>query len=63
MKGVYVLIIRINKAVLIKIGALGEIAFAEGLYAYVGSAQSNLELRVARHRRKRNGCSGTSTTF
>jgi len=52
LKGVYVLIIRINQAIQLKIGALGELAFAEGLYAYVGSAQNNLELRVARHRRK-----------
>lgn len=52
LKGVYVLIIQINHAVQLKIGALGELAFAEGLYAYVGSAQNNLELRVARHERK-----------
>ena len=46
------LIIRISKSISVKVGALGEIAFAEGLYAYVGSAQNNLELRVARHKRK-----------
>lgn len=52
MKGIYVLIIRINKSIHPKIGALGELTLTEGLYAYVGSAQSNLELRVARHLRK-----------
>jgi Uri superfamily endonuclease len=52
LKGIYVLIIQINQAIQPKIGALGELAFTEGLYAYVGSAQNNLELRVARHRRK-----------
>jgi len=52
LKGIYILIIQIDKAIQLKIGALGELAFIEGLYAYVGSAQNNLELRVARHRRK-----------
>lgn len=52
LKGIYVLFIRIDKAIRIKIGALGEIDFDKGLYAYIGSAQNNLELRVARHRRK-----------
>lgn len=52
MKGIYVLIIRLDRSVTTKIGALGEIAFPEGLYAYVGSAQANLEKRVQRHLRK-----------
>jgi len=30
-------------------GALGRIAFKKGLYAYVGSAQTNLEQRIKRH--------------
>lgn len=52
MKGIYVLIIQINKTIRPKIGALGELTFPAGLYAYVGSAQNNLELRVKRHQRK-----------
>jgi Uri superfamily endonuclease len=52
LKGIYVLIIQINKPVRIKVGALGEIAFEPSLYAYVGSAQNNLESRVKRHLRK-----------
>jgi Uri superfamily endonuclease len=52
LKGIYVLIIQINQTIQPKIGALGRLTFTEGLYAYVGSAQNNLELRVARHRRK-----------
>ena len=52
MKGIYVLIIQINKTIHPKIGALGELTFTPGLYAYVGSAQNNLELRVKRHLRK-----------
>jgi Uri superfamily endonuclease len=52
LKGIYVLIIKINKPIRPKVGALGEVAFEAGLYAYVGSAQNNLESRVKRHLRK-----------
>ena len=52
LKGIYVLLIQINKRISIEIGALGEVTFPEGLFAYVGSAQNNLELRVKRHQRK-----------
>lgn len=33
-------------------GALGKLTFEKGLYAYVGSAQRNLEKRINRHFRK-----------
>jgi len=33
----------------VRIGALGRIKFAQGIYAYVGSAQKGLEKRIARH--------------
>jgi Uri superfamily endonuclease len=49
LKGIYVLIIQIDKAIDVEIGALGKLMFPTGLYAYVGSAQNNLELRVKRH--------------
>ena len=49
MKGVYVLVIEIDKDIQETIGALGEIRFRKGLYAYAGSAQNNLEKRIARH--------------
>ena len=52
LKGIYVLIIQIEQAFSCGIGALGELTFPEGVYAYVGSAQNNLELRVKRHQRK-----------
>ena len=52
LKGIYVLIIRIDKTIKTRISSLGNLTFIQGLYAYVGSAQNNLELRVARHRRK-----------
>ena len=49
MKGIYVLIVEISKTICANIGALGLLTFPSGLYAYVGSAQNNLELRVKRH--------------
>jgi len=49
LKGIYVLIIRVNKDIHVNIGALCRRFFAKGLYAYVGSAQTNLEQRVKRH--------------
>ena len=49
LKGIYVLIIRVNSVIHPKIGALGMLTFPVGFYAYVGSAQNNLELRVKRH--------------
>ncbi len=44
--------IQVDRFLCEKVGALGEKTFEPGLYAYVGSAQNNLELRVARHKRK-----------
>lgn len=49
MKGIYVLIISVSRDINVQIGALGLLRFEKGLYAYVGSAQNNLEKRVARH--------------
>ncbi|MBX5328025.1 GIY-YIG nuclease family protein [Candidatus Bathyarchaeota archaeon A05DMB-5] len=52
MKGVYLLIVSIAKPMQVRVGALGNISFAKGVYAYVGSAQNNLEKRVERHLKK-----------
>ncbi|MCL2643697.1 MAG: GIY-YIG nuclease family protein [Candidatus Bathyarchaeota archaeon] len=52
MKGIYVLIIKINTTINPQIGALGEIVFPAGTYAYIGSAQNNIESRIKRHLRK-----------
>jgi len=52
LKGIYVLIIKLSKNTSVEVGALGKLAFDGGLYAYVGSAQNNLQLRVERHKRK-----------
>lgn len=47
------LIIQVKNEILLKVGALGKIKFKPGLYAYVGSAQSNLEHRIERHLRRK----------
>jgi Uri superfamily endonuclease len=52
MKGVYVLVISVSKDIRVKVGALGSVDLEKGLYAYVGSAQNNLEKRIKRHLRK-----------
>jgi Uri superfamily endonuclease len=52
LKGVYVLIIQVDKDADVNVGALGKLMFEKGLYAYVGSAQTNLEKRIRRHFRK-----------
>jgi Uri superfamily endonuclease len=49
LKGVYVLIIHVGEDIGVNVGALGKLTFKKGLYAYVGSAQNNLEQRVKRH--------------
>lgn len=46
------LVIKVEKDMQVSVGALGKLAFKKGLYAYVGSAQNNLEKRVSRHLRK-----------
>lgn len=49
MKGIYILVIKINKSINIRIGKLNHVRFNKGFYCYVGSAQNNLEKRVKRH--------------
>ncbi|MEM1655291.1 MAG: GIY-YIG nuclease family protein [Nitrososphaerota archaeon] len=50
LRGIYILFLRIVDDARIRVGGLGEIELEKGLYAYVGSAQNNLEKRIARHR-------------
>ena len=52
VKGIYALIIRLEKDVTLKVGARGKTGFQKGTYVYVGSAQTNLKQRVLRHLRK-----------
>jgi Uri superfamily endonuclease len=49
LRGIYVLIIQVEKEAELNVGALGALTFKPGLYAYVGSAQANLEQRIKRH--------------
>ena len=53
MKGIYVLVISMKKNTSVNVGALGTVVFERGMYAYVGSAQNNVQKRVERHLRKR----------
>ncbi len=52
MKGIYVLVIQLSKNADLNVGKLGNLHFDKGLYAYVGSAQTALEKRIERHRRR-----------
>ncbi len=49
MKGSYLLIIRLKKDTIIRVGALGQLSFRGGYYAYSGSALNSLESRISRH--------------
>ncbi|MGB9857008.1 MAG: GIY-YIG nuclease family protein [Dictyoglomaceae bacterium] len=49
MKGIYILLINLERDLELNIGSLGKIRFTKGIYAYVGSAQNNLEKRILRH--------------
>lgn len=49
LNAIYVLIIYLEKSCTIQVGALGDIFFDKGFYAYVGSAQSNFNQRINRH--------------
>jgi Uri superfamily endonuclease len=49
LKGVYVLVIQLIEDAEFRVAALGKLRFGKGTYVYVGSAQNNLEKRIARH--------------
>ncbi|HDI11006.1 MAG TPA: DUF123 domain-containing protein, partial [Candidatus Acetothermia bacterium] len=51
MRGVYVLVVAVERPVKIRVGSLGIVGFAAGTYAYVGSARGpgGIEARVRRH--------------
>ena len=51
LKGIYLLIIRLDANVSFEVGALGEVSFTKGFYVYIGSAQNSLKQRVKRHLR------------
>jgi Uri superfamily endonuclease len=51
--GTYAVLLRLDSPVTLQIGRLGECEFAEGLYAYIGSARGTggLRARLSRHLR------------
>ncbi|MGC9317569.1 MAG: GIY-YIG nuclease family protein [Armatimonadota bacterium] len=51
MTGSYVLILTLQRPATIRVGALGEVVFEAGAYAYVGSAMGGLQARIDRHLR------------
>ena len=55
MKGIYILLIELPESRRIRIGKLGLLDLPRGRYAYTGSAQSGLEQRIERHKRRRRG--------
>ena len=48
---IYVLIIQVREDVNVQVGSIGKKMFIKGLYAYVGSAQTNMAQRIGRHLR------------
>ena len=52
LKGIYTLLIKLDKPQAITIGKLGSVSFPAGYYAYVGSALNGLESRIVRHLKK-----------
>lgn len=47
--GIYALVLELDAAATIEIGAMGEIEFEPGVYVYVGSAMNSVEKRLERH--------------
>ncbi len=50
--GAYILFVFLDRKQNIRVGALGEITFPPGWYAYVGSAMGGLRARIYRHMRR-----------
>jgi Uri superfamily endonuclease len=60
--GTYALLLKLDKQERITVGKLGTFDFPAGYYLYVGSAlgPGGLRARLARHRRSREGSSGSN---
>jgi len=52
-RGAYLVIFRLPKKKIIRVGSLGDLSLAGGYYTYVGSARRGLSARIERHRRLR----------
>ncbi|MFB0532849.1 MAG: DNA/RNA nuclease SfsA [Desulfatiglandales bacterium] len=51
--GSYLLVLRLERRRLIRVGGLGKVMFEKGSYIYVGSAMRNLRTRIGRHGQRR----------
>lgn len=51
-RGIYVLGVRLDAERVLEVGALGDIPFGQGDYAYVGSALGGFAARIRRHLRR-----------
>jgi sugar fermentation stimulation protein A len=51
-RGSYLIVFCLKKRETLTVGSLGRLSFEKGWYVYAGSAQKNLDRRVARHMRK-----------
>jgi sugar fermentation stimulation protein A len=52
-RGSYLVIFRLPRKRLVRVGELGDVHFRRGYYIYVGSAKRGLSARMERHRRRR----------
>lgn len=52
-RGSYLVLLRLPRTRVIRIGGLGKVRFPKGFYVYVGSAMAHLSRRIERHRRLR----------
>jgi sugar fermentation stimulation protein A len=51
--GVYCVVVHLEREARIRVGGLGLLAFAPGVYVYTGRAARGLRARLARHLRRR----------
>jgi len=49
MKGIYILLVHLQRSAAVEVGSLGVLPFDKGWYAYVGSAMRGIEARVGRY--------------
>ena len=56
MKGSYLLLIRLRRSEIMRIGKLYITAFPRGFYAYSGSGRNGLEARIGRHLKRDKTC-------
>ncbi len=53
-RGSYVIVMRVARTIVVRVGALGLLTFPHGYYAYVGSAMAGLRTRLLRHVSSKN---------